>query len=585
MWLLAGASLAALDPSAKAACPGNNSPISIVANAGDSCVVSGDYQAEQGTAMQASGNAEQPATIDWTNGVDPETHDPSLATISTPSAAPAVAALDYGDITLQPTFIYGLVTTTSDNAPGLFAAGTQATITASGLIVTTGDPEVGTGEFSYGIQAMSGGSVSFDGGAVTTYGPNAAAVLATTGEGGLVGSVTLTGGTTVETSGDNSAGLMVAGAGSSVNATDVSVKTNGIGSAAAYNGYSADVSSGGAMTLSQSTFVTFGDSSDGVVTNSGGQTTVTGGSVTTYGDNALGLWASGSLAGTPSKITATQTTIETNGMYSVGALADTGASIALSGGSVTTAGDYALGLQSSGTGSSITAQDGTTVSTSGAYAHGAQADSGGSLTLNGGSIVDLRRLCKRPAVQRLGLQHHDDQRDLDLDDRIIRKWRRGKRRRRIAWRRLDHHPWPRQHRRQRRLGPGHDEWRLRHDLREWIRRGVRSERRRRDPACDKCRRHHVRDDRFGLLQYWAHREWRNSDIHWGLHYDQWRERDRRVSNRIFRRASGRREHLDLWRDEGRHTGGRRSWTECFRRRRLAQRQWNHSDDKRRRQRG
>jgi fibronectin-binding autotransporter adhesin len=385
-WLLAGASLATLSSSANAACSGDHPPTNIVAIAGDNCTVTGGYHATEGPAMQATGNSETSAVIHWT----PLN---AATSISTSASAPAVEADSYGTITLSPTPFLGNVTTTADNAPGLSASGVNATITASGVVVTTGDPTGSPGAFSYGVFAGSGGGVSFDGGSITTFGSNAAAVLAETGEGGGVGSITLTGSTTILTAGSDSSGLMVAGAGSSVNATDVGVKTISSGSAGAYNGFDAHALGGGSLSLTNATIVTLGDDANGVVTNGGGQTTITGGSINVGGLGSKGLF----VAGAGSSLTATGAEISTTGgrdteagVNPIGAYNGsgpgyaTGGSLTLTNTSVSTTGFHGDGVVTADEG--VTTITGGSVMTGGNSAYGVISQGGGKTTLAGTTI-------------------------------------------------------------------------------------------------------------------------------------------------------------------------------------------------------
>ena len=287
--------------------------------------------------MQATGAG---ATINWTNGT-------GLATISTGGAStPAVQADAGGAISLTPTPFQGTVSTSADGSTALFATGTGSTITASGVRVATGNSQTGKGDFSFGLLANGGAGISFTGGSITTLGTNAPAVLAETINGGA-GSVALSGGTTIVTAGQQSAGLMASGAGASVTAAGISVKTIGNNSAGAYNGSSTGIPAGGSMSITNSPVITFGSGSDGVVANSGGQTTVSGGAVVTSGSAALGLFASGS----GSSIATNGTTITTSGASAYGAQADANGAITVNGGSVNTVGGLAFGVVATNGGS------------------------------------------------------------------------------------------------------------------------------------------------------------------------------------------------------------------------------------------
>src|SRR5574337_191959 len=302
----------------------------------------------------------------------------------------------------------GSVTTYGDGAIGLYATGAHSSISASGVAAETfGAQDSESGLYAFGVLAADGGSVSFSGGSVTTnsaVAPGAASV-------GAGSSVTLNSGAVVTTFGGGSVGLLVNGSGASLTTNGIFVTTYGnidesTGDAAfgAYNGFTPNgASTGGTMSLTNTTIVTYGASAGGVVTNSGGVTTISGGSVTTSGDDALGLYASGAgssittlngtviVTGAPAggggegDLVAAQQS--TSGAYAYGALADNGAHISLAGGSVTTNGFGAAGLISTGEGSLI-ATNGVAVTTHGdGYAFGALANAGATLTIAGGSIT------------------------------------------------------------------------------------------------------------------------------------------------------------------------------------------------------
>jgi hypothetical protein len=283
----------------------------------------------------------------------------------------------------------GAVTTSGDGSPGLFVTSTGSAITASGVVVATSGGFGPTGLSSVGVLADSGGVATFSGGSITTNGSSAFAVVSQ----GAGSSVTVNGLTTVLTLGNGSGGLAVYGAGASLTANGISVATqggvdssDGFVAYGAYNGFGPGFSTGGSMSLTNTSITTSGVGASGVVANSGGVTTVSGGSVTTSGDNAFGLWASG--AG--SSITTTGgTTIATGsltgGSFAYGARAETGGALTLNGGSVTTMGANSIGLFATGAGSSV-ASNGTTITTSGLNSTGVLADSGGSASLTGGSV-------------------------------------------------------------------------------------------------------------------------------------------------------------------------------------------------------
>ena len=218
-------------------------------------------------------------------------------------------------------------------------------------------------------QADSGGSIDVTGGAIQTSGAAAPAVLSlANGGGGVIGGagVMLSGGTTILTSNDGSAGLMVSGAGASLTATGpgplagVLVKTTGVGSIGASNGFGSGAAPGGVMNLTNTTIDTLGQGAQAVAVNGAGSVTNlgVGDALTTQGNGAYGLFAMGG-----------------------GAISAPDAS------SITTSGTGAIGVYASGAGSSVAVGGGAPIVTGGDSATGLEADGGGQVTATGGSVM------------------------------------------------------------------------------------------------------------------------------------------------------------------------------------------------------
>ena len=325
---------------------------------------------------------------------------PVGATITTNGAnSPGVQADNAGQVTLDSS----IVTTYGSGSPGLFATDSGSKISATNAAVET------NADNAPGLIATGGASADFSGGYITTYGVVSPGIVAS----GSGTNVTVEDSATIQTSKDGSSGLVVSG-GASLSATGVTVTTygglySGTGSVAAgaYNGFGPG-SSGGTLTLKDTTIVTFGDSSSGAITNSAGVTTIYGGSVTTSGDNAIGLYASGSGSSittqpgseTAGTVIVTGAPIEDDedndfkaladslptGAYAYGVAADTAAHITLNGGSITTYGLGAAGGYATGSGSQITANN-VAVTTSNDVAHGYWADQGAAIAISGGSVT------------------------------------------------------------------------------------------------------------------------------------------------------------------------------------------------------
>ena len=299
--------------------------------------------------------------------------------------------------------------------------GASITWTSVGLskILTSGD-------FLPAVQAGEGGSITITGGAIQTSGGGAPAVLSTSGgssvidliEGGSSvrlssveggSSVILSGGTTVQTHGDGSAGLAVSGAGASLTATGadpstgVVVKTVGLGSIGATNGVGPEFESGGTMNLTNTTIVTEGQDSHAVAVGGPGSVTNlgVGNALTTEGNGAIGIYATGGgvVNGTGGIVTVSTagTNSEATGLSAYGVNADgAGSQINLAGATITTAGDGAVGLYASdamatGHGGDIIVSGPLSVTTGTApFSYGAWAQGAGStIALNGSSAFTI----------------------------------------------------------------------------------------------------------------------------------------------------------------------------------------------------
>ncbi|MFZ0605851.1 MAG: pertactin-like passenger domain-containing protein [Roseiarcus sp.] len=247
-------------------------------------------------------------------------------------------------------------------------------------------------------QADDGGSIAITGGSIETSGAAAPAILSKGGEGGS--SVTLSGGTTILTVGDGSAGLAVSGSGASLTAAGadpsagVDVKTLGVGSIGATNGFGSGLEPGGTMNLTHTTIVTEGQDAHAVAVSGAGSETHLGAenALTTQGDGAIGIYATGGgvVNGTGGVVTITTSgaNSEATGLSAFGVNADgPGSQVNLPGLIVTTAGANAYGLYASD-GGAINAEDGPSIATHGAGAIGVYASgAGSSIAVGGGATI------------------------------------------------------------------------------------------------------------------------------------------------------------------------------------------------------
>ena len=190
----------------------------------------------------------------------------------------------------------------------------------------------------------------------------------------------------------------------------VDVKTLGVGSIGATNGFGSGLEPGGTMNLTNTTIVTEGQDAHAVAVSGAGSETHlgAGNALTTQGDGAIGIYATGGgvVNGTGGVVTITTSgaNSEATGLSAFGVNADgPGSQVNLPGLTVTTAGANAYGLlrqqwwsdrredgpsiathgagaigvYASGAGSSIAVGGGATIATTGASAAGRQADAGG----------------------------------------------------------------------------------------------------------------------------------------------------------------------------------------------------------------
>ena len=283
-------------------------------------------------------------------------------------------------------------------------AGTNIAVQASGLGATITWTSVGlskiltSGAGLPAAQADDGGSIAITGGSIETSGAAAPAILSKGGEGGS--SVTLSGGTTILTVGDGSAGLAVSGSGASLTAAGadpsagVDVKTLGVGSIGATNGFGSELEPGGTMNLTHTTIVTEGQDAHAVAVSGAGSETHLGAenALTTQGDGAIGIYATGGgvVNGTGGVVTITTSgaNSEATGLSAFGVNADgPGSQVNLPGLIVTTAGANAYGLYASD-GGAINAEDGPSIATHGAGAIGVYASgAGSSIAVGGGATI------------------------------------------------------------------------------------------------------------------------------------------------------------------------------------------------------
>ena len=367
--------------------------------------------------------------------------------------------------------------TTGFHAQGVYNGSSVPPVagqTGGGKISLTDSTVLTSGASAYGVDTANGGATTFAGGLISTTGANATGLLTTNG--GLTtvladilghtttistsgasapgvfaasgGIVSLTG-VAITTTGDSSVGLLVHDQGSSVQATNVTINTQGSADGV-YNGPGSTGTSGGSLTLVGVEVKTAGDNAAALITDAGGVTKVTSGSFTTAGvdASAIGVLNAGALQvsfagltttgdgssglvinGAGGQLTASNLSISTSGgidpisqshadgvfngafgKYTSGGVmtvADSGvntfgyqaygvsgaagSTTSFLGGVIATTGDGSTAVRVRDGGAMTIGLDsagvGTTVLTSGLAAVGATAFNGGSLTLNGTKIT------------------------------------------------------------------------------------------------------------------------------------------------------------------------------------------------------
>ena len=255
----------------------------------------------------------------------------------------------------------------------------------SGGILNIANSTISTAGYEMnGLVTGPGGVTTFAGGSIATSG--AAAYGASSSGGGA----TTISGTHITTTANGSGGLGVNGAGSVMDATNVSISTQGAFDSESgkhaygvYNGPDdAYPSSGGTANLTNLTVATHGLGMYGIFTSTGGVTTISGGAVSTSGADATGV------------------------------LASAGGSTAISGAAVATAGGDAPAVAVLGSGSKVSLAGANLFTTGGAGAFGLYA---------GDSRAHQRAIRTD--------DHRHDRRGLP-DKRAPRLWRVRRRRRR-----------------------------------------------------------------------------------------------------------------------------------------------------------
>jgi hypothetical protein len=206
------------------------------------------------------------------------------------------------------------------------------------------------------------------------------------------GAVSTTGPATINTTGDGAAGLVVSGADSQIDATEVTISTkggydyaSGLSAYGAVNAPLGNSTTGGTLNLTDAAITTAGAGNYGVYAGALSTTTYSGGAVATFGDGAHGLYVTGE----GGSLTASGLTVSTSGAYAYAAYVDGGGELTLGQGTqLSTAGAWSNGLVVSGPGSVATVNGAVAIAATDANATGVSVDYGGAVVVNGALTVN-----------------------------------------------------------------------------------------------------------------------------------------------------------------------------------------------------
>ncbi|WP_157956464.1 autotransporter outer membrane beta-barrel domain-containing protein [Dyella sp. C11] len=275
----------------------------------------------------------------------------------------------YADSGARADMTGGSITTQSEGAAGVAANGLTTSIKTENVDVST------IGDYATGVSASSGAQVNVSGGSVKTSGSSAFGAFATE-----LGTKVALSSVTVDTTGDLSLGV-VATKGAAASLADSAVTTSGLGAAGL-------VAAGAATSLTASnvqirtqgeTSATSGTGAYGVDAEAGARITLSGNSsVTTLGSDAVALRSSDPAS---RLVTTGDLRVSTEGSQAYGGMAFNGGTLSIGDGAqIQTSGTSAHGLLATGTRGEIDAS-GVAVTTTGAQSAGVLVANGiGKLT-------------------------------------------------------------------------------------------------------------------------------------------------------------------------------------------------------------
>jgi hypothetical protein len=215
------------------------------------------------------------------------------------------------------------------------------------------------------LLTRDGGTTTIVGGSINTTGNGAYAIVDT------AGGLTQLNGASISTTGDGSGGLTIHGAGAEIDATNVSIATqggydsaSGFHSYGLYNGPFDSDTTGGVAKLTDTSVSTQGAQIYAVLTSTGGTTTILGGVIDTEGAGANAILTENGGATSVGVSAAGPTTLKTTGNSAYAVAAVSGGFATLTGATISATGNGSGGLAINGAGSEIDA-DHVTITTTG----------------------------------------------------------------------------------------------------------------------------------------------------------------------------------------------------------------------------
>lgn len=259
----------------------------------------------------------------------------------------------------------GSIKTAGEMSNGLHAIGTDSSVNASNVNVET------NGKEAYGAAAYQGGKTIVSGGSIKTTGENSRGVYVRDANSSIEVSDA-----SIETTGQDSYGVAAYQSGKLI-INDSTIKTadiNGHGIAATDTGSSAEVAN--------TAIEIIGNKAVGAAALDNAKVTIRDSSIKTAGEEGVGVLAKDNNAA----IETFNVNIETTGKKSYGAVTYKSGKVAINGGTIKTFGDQGYGIATADEDSATSATN-VAIETKGPNALGAVAGNKGEVTLVGGSIT------------------------------------------------------------------------------------------------------------------------------------------------------------------------------------------------------